>query len=917
GDAVNLAARLMAKAEPGQVLTTGDVLHRSRAVFDCQPLEPFVVKGKARPVHAFAVGEAGEQKRAQETSRSPLVGREAEVAALVAAVESARVGRGRLVDIVGEPGIGKSRLLEEVMARAPDIPFVVSACEPYTAARAYLPWHGMLRTLLSIEDDPDVGAEHLARVVAAVAPDLVPWLPLIAIPFGFDLEPTAETAQLEEQFRRPRLEEATLDLLTRAVGESVALVFEDTHWMDDPSCDLLERMAAGVRRLPWLLCVTRRETEGGFAPRPGPTVVRIDPKPLGADDAAALLRATSEDAPLRPHELEALAQRAGGNPLFLQELLASRSAVGVDELPDSVEAAIVARIDRLAARDRAVLRRVSVLGAAFERTLAGAVLDGTEDDQIWDRLAEFLDREDGVVRFRHALLRDSAYAGLPFRLRGELHGRVAERLEERAGAHAEDEAEVLALHFFNARRYEPAWRYARVAGERARGIYANVEAAGFYELALDSAKRLAGVSPSELVQTHEALGDVRQRVGEFERASAAYRAARRLVAGDSVAEARLYLKEADVARRAGTYPQTLRWLRRGHRALEGVLADPEAARQRARLTALYGSVRQDQGRSAEAIEWSLRAIEEAEQAGEREALARAHFILDRAYVSLGQLDLATHSAISLAIYEELGDLAGQANVLNNMGGFAYYQGQWNEAVDLYERGRRARDRTGDAVNAAFGTVNVGEILSDQGRLDEAEDVLREALRVWQAAGYTSGIAYALGQLGRTAYRAGRLEEGRRLLERSRRMSNRMGSALDTLEAEARLAECALFESEPISALRLADEALEQAAAVDGAAVLLPLLHRVRGFAWLQLAQTNNAKTSFETSLTEARAREADYEVALTLRALAEVADRTGDENAQALRIESNSILERLGVVFVPEFPLPASRGGPGTSGPAT
>src|SRR5439155_4672143 len=102
---------------------------------------------------------------------------------------------------------------------------------------------------------------------------------------------------------------------------------------------------------------------------------------------------------------EALAERAGGNPLFLQELLASRSAVGVDALPDSVETAIVARIDRLAPRDRAVLRRVSVLGQAFERTLAAGVLDGDEDDQVWDRLGEFLEREDGVVRFRHVLLR--------------------------------------------------------------------------------------------------------------------------------------------------------------------------------------------------------------------------------------------------------------------------------------------------------------------------------------------------------------------------------------------------------------------------------------------------------------------------------------------------------------------------------
>ncbi|HEX9235783.1 MAG TPA: tetratricopeptide repeat protein [Actinomycetota bacterium] len=227
-----------------------------------------------------------------------------------------------------------------------------------------------------------------------------------------------------------------------------------------------------------------------------------------------------------------------------------------------------------------------------------------------------------------------------------------------------------------------------------------------------------------------------------------------------------------------------------------------------------------------------------------------------------------------------------------------------------DRGRRARERTGDAVNAAFGTVNVGEILSDQGRLEEAKPVLSDVLRVWRAAGYTSGVAYATGQLGRVAYRSGHPDEGRRLLERSRRLSLRLGSALETLEADVRLAECALFEMEPVSTLRTTDAATDQLAAVDGAMVLSPLLYRVRGYAWLQLGLPEQARRAFDQSLAEARPRKADYEVALTLRALAELDERSvggvnqGD-GASAVRAESDSILERLGVVHVPEFPLPA------------
>jgi hypothetical protein len=133
--------------------------------------------------------------------------------------------------------------------------------------------------------------------------------------------------------------------------------------------------------------------------------------------------------------------------------------------------------------------------------------------------------------------------------------------------------------------------------------------------------------------------------------------------------------------------------------------------------------------------------------------------------------------------------------------------------------------------------------------------------------------------------------------------------VETLEADARLAECALFEAEPVSALRLSDEAIERMGSVDGAAVLAPLLYRVRGYAWLQLGRIAEAKSAFEESLVQARSREADYEVALSLRALADATMREGpssETRARALRAESDSTLERLGVVAVPELSLPAS-----------
>ena len=357
--------------------------------------------------------------------------------------------------------------------------------------------------------------------------------------------------------------------------------------------------------------------------------------------------------------------------------------------------------------------------------------------------------EAGTVRFTHALVRDAAYGGLPFRRRRALHAAVGETIEREA-ADPEDQAELLSMHFFNSDQPEKAWRYSLVAAERARSIYANYEAAEFYHRAIDAARALKAPPAPEWGTVHEALGEVEERLGLFAEAKVAFRTARRLAAGDQVAEARLCLKEARIQEAAGRYSEAVRWIRRGERILEGVSIE-EAVRQRAQLTVWQAVMRQSQGRHREAVRWCERAIVLAQEAGDQDALAHAYYILDWAYMDLGQPEMAIYSERALTIYRALDDLPGQAVVYNNLGAWAYYQGRWTEALEFYEQGREARERTGDAVSAAMGTCNVGEILSDQGRLDEAEPLFRAALRVWKAAGFRAGVAEAEMHLGRLAH----------------------------------------------------------------------------------------------------------------------------------------------------------------------
>ena len=898
GDAINLAARVMGRAAPGGVVATARVIERSRVRFETVALEPFLVKGKRHPVSAFEVGPATADRRTEDR-RLPLVGREREMIALRAALDRVRAGSGGHVELLGEPGLGKSRLIEELRAEALDLVVLTSACEEYGSNTPYGPLRPILRDLLGLGEDvsPEVTVERLRQRLQLDAPELLPWLPLLAGPLDVDVPETPETEPLGDEFRRAMLEERFGSFLAALLPTPTLLVFEDTHWMDEASAALLQGLLPGLAARPWLLCTTRRDTAGGFAAREDPDVVSLLLEPIGAEDAAAIAIAETEDAPLPLDAMELLTRRAGGNPLFLRELLqAARDAGGVSALPDTVEAVIASQIDALPSAERTRLRRLAVLGARFGREVAGEVLEdqAIARGEIGPGLSRYLlEEEDGTLRFVHALVRDAAYEGLPFRHRRTIHSRAGEVIERRAPDPAL-EAEILSYHFFHSDQPEKAWRYSVVAGDRAKGLFANLEASEFYGRALELARRIA-LEDRDRIRVLTDLGEVRERLGRYDQASVSYTAARRLLAGDPVETAALIRREAWIREAAGRFADAVRWHRRGLRLLEG--ADSREARA-ARAAHLVGvaSMRHAQGRVEESIEWCHRAIAEAESGDDPGVVAHASYLLDWLYDELGRPQDAPYPGRALAIYEELDDPVGQANVLNNLGMFAYFRGDWDEAVELYDRGRRARLRIGDAVNAAYGTANVAEIRLDQGHLEEAETRFREALRVWRSANYRQGVAFATANLGRLAARRGSHEEATERFGEARAEFRDVGFTGYVLDVETRMAENDVFAERPASAIERSDEVLEGIEAIGGMPALAAALRRIRGYAFAQRGEGDRAREELDQSLALGRERQARFEIALTLEAIARVE-----------RVEPPpdvlETFETLGVVWTPRVPL--------------
>ncbi|TAM85721.1 MAG: tetratricopeptide repeat protein [Jatrophihabitans sp.] len=902
GDAVNLAARVMAKARPGQVLATRDAISRSATLFRTDALEPFMVKGKARPVHAVSVGPIiGEMAR--EHDDGPFVGRDAELRRLHAALDSARAGSGTLVDIVGEPGIGKSRLVQEVRARAGDLTIVGGRSGAYESSTAYYPFRAVLRQALArrfgaeVADDP---TPLVARLKDAAA-ELAPWLPLLGIPLDIRLPETTATRELDEQFRKAKLEEITVAALDVLLPGPTLIVLENAHLMDDASADLLRRLEDKIEHRPWVLVVTRRARATGYRPSAdGRSVVHMELAAIGTAAAIELLASATQATPLTRQAMHAIAARAGGNPLFLGSLalIAGRSG-SVSDLPDSVEDVVTSQIDRLDPHDRTLLRYAAVLGTRFpESELRELLVDRAQavDTGALRRLGDFLDPDGpGRLRFRHALIRDVAYAGLPFRLRREMHDRAGRALEARPAA-PESEPELLSLHFFHAGSYDKAWRYSRTAGERAQSRYAYAEAGEFFQRALDAAKRGASVADRDVAAVLETLGDVRSVAGSSRDALEAYRRARRNLAGDPVATGALLFKEAIIDQRLGKFTQSLRMLRRGLSQLTAARG-PAAAAVRSKLATRYGFGRYLQGRPGEAIRWCRLGAEEAQRADDKATLAMSYNALFLACLRGARRPEAPYGDMALALYEQIDDLSGQGHCANNLAIAAHQEGRWADAERLFGRAAEIFARIGDVANEGNAVYNRCDLLVRQRRHAEAESLLTDALRTARAVDDEELVALALRERARACAGLGRHDEARALFEDARDRLDRLGIDHELIVLEAARAEAHLSDGGAAEALPMLDRVLVRAGEA-GIADVLPTVHRLRAAALIELGRPQEAADAVCSGLDVADGADGGFERAMLLRTRARLAAAEGEVGADgADRAEAAIILRRLGVVI--------------------
>jgi class 3 adenylate cyclase/DNA-binding SARP family transcriptional activator len=770
GEAPNLAAQLQAAASPGEVVIAASTRRLVGRMFDCRALGADEVKGLPQPVEAWQVrGETAGVSRFEARragALSPLVGRQEEIDLLLRRWDQAKLGEGCVVLLSGEPGIGKSRIAESLLVRLEGEPHVRLRyfCSPHHAHSPLYPFIAQLERAASFEPGSDARAklDRLEVLLKPTARNVPRDVALIAELLGMPADERYPAVAVSPQQKREMILTALLDQFGSVAAQSpVLIVFEDAHWIDPTSLDLLDRMVARVANLPVLLVVTvRPELQPTWVGEPHVPMLPLSR--LGRRDSASIIAGVTKDKALPDAVVEQVLARTDGVPLFIEELTSTLLESGLLRettdsyvldgplpplaIPTTLQDSLVARLDRLGS-----VKDVAQIGAAigrqFSHELIAAVsaLAPMDLDAALERLvgSGLISRRgtppDATYSFKHALVQDAAYATLLKSRRQPLHASIATGLVERFPALAETLPEVVARHLTEAGLAGEAIGYWRKAGQLAGKRSANREAASFFKQALGVLEAL----PESSATLEQAF------------------------------EIRLELRP--VLSQLGEVRQTLNCL------LEAAMLAERSSddRRRGRVAALMANSHTQLGELDEAFATCARALEIAERLGDLRLQIHATIYLEPPLYVRGEyervIELATGylSALPAAgLDEDLGLVAPPSVWHRSWLTMSLAElGSFREAAEYEAEAIRLAERTHQPFTVGLAHLAASSLHLLKGDWATARSRIERAIAVYRAGPVllylpwaVASSALALAQLGDAGEVLNRLREGEQLVE---------------------------------------------------------------------------------------------------------------------------------------------------------
>jgi adenylate cyclase len=927
GDAINTAARIEAAADPGGVLVGAETVRLTRRRINYGEERLLTLKGKSRQVRGYpALGVTEQIGERWETVRqvTPLIGRERELAQLLEAWNRVTGGEGQLLTVIGDPGVGKSRLLsegiEQIKEQAADARLLRGRCLSYGQSVSFWLITDLVRGLVGVSeaDGPDRGLEAMGSTMADLLKDCdeedqretIDVLgEVLGLPAGGSM-----VAQAGPQVRRAALIRSLRRVLgALTVRSSVVLVLEDLHWIDEASQEVIADALVGVPGLRVLVLAAQRQ--GWQSPwSQWSWSERITLRPLGESDAALLAGAVlggqaegdTVTAPLAPDLLAYLGDRAGGNPFFVEELVRALQEAGgleqrdggvslkkgaAEKLPSTLTEVILARLDRLEAQVKGVAQVGSVIGRSFAVRLLAQVMEQNQaalelpltalqqaELAFPTRRGIMLTPELEYV-FKHVTVQEVAYGMLVQKRRRQLHLQTARAIALLYPS--DDYIEMIAYHYGRADAGAEGLVWLEKAGDRAASIYANEAAMSHYQNARKGLKQ-AGGDKLGLARLDEKLGAVLITAGRYdeaipilERAIETYRQERDMEgAGRQTAVlGTTHFFRGTPEEGIALVEPTIELLARSGRS--SALASLHIA-----VSQLYFLV----GRYREMLTAAERGGEIARSWGDERLLGEAE---ERRGVALGMLGREEEGYAvlegALPLVEAGGDLVTLSYNLGNLGASAWHLGRIEQSRRYGEQAVAVTVRIGNPSLICFGLCNVGQDLLILGEWEEARQVLQRAAKVASPTDRAWHVTYLQSGMGMLALREGNWDEASRSLESAVAAAEETGDRQGREFGQTCLAELNVLEGQPEEAIkRLEPLADEEHATLTW---LLPTL----AWAYLRLDDEKHIRLAAEVAeRAVARARESPCYLAGALQVQGMVLIRQG-RNEQALRVLSEGL----------------------------
>lgn len=738
GEAVNVAARLQQAASPGEILM-GEAAHRlTVGRIEAESAGPLELRGFRNPIAAYRALAARDGQPHAKVS-APFVGRMSELELLENTLDrTIRDRRPHVFTVYGEPGVGKSRLIREFLAGVEGTTILTGRALPYGEGVTYWPLAEMVKAAAGItDDDPMETAKQ--KLIECCGDEAI--AELLGLASGVMEAVEGERGAPEIAWAAREFADELADV------QPLIMVFEDIHWAEEPLLELIDHLAQWVReRALLILCLARPELldvrPGWGGGRVRSTAIELEP--LGRADSEALADALLEEHQVTGKVRARLLDKAEGNPLFVEEtvrMLLEQGADGGDRIPDSLQAMIGARIDRLPAGAKIVLQRGSVIGRTFWAGAIDHLSPEYDADELEDLLDDLLLRDlvtreerstiggEAAYRFKHVLIREVAYGGLSKSGRAEYHTRFAEWLREKAD---KEVIEIRAYHL-----------------DQACLLYAELDGHPPEELARTAAKALASAGKRALVlESNLSARKLLLRSVELEstlgRRFLAARAAWQLgdlpvvrdemivlveqaaAEGDRAIQSRALTALSEVA--ASLDGELVRAAELADKALAVVEADDHDGRFRA--LDRRARVARWAGRESEAEEYLQQALEAARAAARKDHEARAALQLAGIYVSRMEEDKAEPLIDrALALAEESGSIVARASAAQSKGGLHRVRRQYEEAEGWLTKALDLYRETASVPEIAWTSRQLAQVAWETGNPAKAEKLFRESIRL--------------------------------------------------------------------------------------------------------------------------------------------------------------------------------------------